>query len=427
MKRVIAVVLAGGMSERLSVLTAERAKPAVPFGGKYRIIDFTLSNCTNSGISNVSVITQYNPRSLAVHLGSGRPWDLDRSKGGLVLYQPFLSRSDRNWYKGTADAVFQNLYFLDDARIDEVLILSADHVYIMRYDRMIATHRSRGADITLAVKVVPEQETSRFGVVTLDHNERIIDFEEKPKAAKSKYASMGVYIFNKGILAEALDRDAKNKSSSHDFGQDILPDIISRYKVYGFRHRGYWRDVGTVQAYWQSNMDLIADVPELNLYNPETEILTAEQHLPPVKFGPQARASRCLISDGAIINGSVDNSIISPRVYIEENAIVKDSVIFNDTTIGQGTIVDKSVIDKEVWIESGCHIGFGDDYTVNKEEPDYLNAGITIIGKGSKIAKNTKIGRNCKIACWVDSNDFITDNVPSGESILKKTPRRYTL
>jgi glucose-1-phosphate adenylyltransferase len=329
--------------------------------------------------------------------------------------------------KGTADAVYQNLYFLDDAKADEILILSADHIYIMRYDRMIATHRSRGADITLAVKAVPEQETSRFGVVTLDHNERIINFEEKPKAAKSKYASMGVYIFNKGILAEALDRDAKNDHSNHDFGQDILPDIISRYKVYGFRHRGYWRDVGTVQAYWQANMDLIADLPELNLYNPQTEILTAEQHLPPAKFGPKAKISRCLIADGAIINGKVENSVISPRVFIEEDALVKDSVIFNDTTVGKSTMVDKAIIDKQAWIESGCNIGFGDDFTMNKEEPDYLNTGITVIGKGAKILKNTKIGRNCKINCWVDSNDFATDIIPSGASISKKIPRRHIL
>ena len=426
MNRIIAMILAGGASERLSILTAERAKPAVPFGGEYRIIDFTLSNCTNSGVHNVAVLTQFNPRSLARHIGIGRPWDLDRAAGGIVLLQPFLSRSSRDWYKGTADAIYQNLYYLEDQRVDDVLILSGDHVYTMRYDHMIATHRSRQADVTVAVTEVNPSETSKFGIVTLDHNERVVGFEEKPKAARSKFASMGVYVFNKNVLVQCLEEDAQ-KRGGHDFGHDVLPDIIGKHRVYGYRFRGYWRDVGTIESYWQANMDLMVDLPELNLYDPETGIRTIYQNLPPVKLGPKAEIARGLVSNGAIINGRVENSVISPRVFVEESATVKDSIIFEDATVGKGAIVEHSIIDKQVWISPGCHIGYGDDFTANKEETEYLNSGITVIGKGAKIPSDVKVGRNCKIGCWVESTDFISDFVVSGDNVTKKGLARHTI
>lgn len=426
MDRVAAMILAGGVGERLSVLVTERAKPAVPFGGRYRIIDFPLSNCVNSGINTVAVLTQYNPRSLAQHLGVGRPWDLDRAKGGLVVFQPFLSRSDRDWYKGTADAVYQNLYFLEHMKVDEVLILCGDHIYIMRYDRMIATHRNRKADVTVALTQVPVEETSRYGIISLDHNERIIEFEEKPKTAKGRQASMGVYVFNKNILASCLEENAKKKDG-HDFGRDILPEIIGRYKTYGYRFNGYWRDVGTVESYWQANMDLIVDLPSLNLYNLETEIRTAEENLPPVKCGPSASISRCVVSNGAIINGRVENSVIFPRVFVEEDAVVKDSIVFNDTTVGRGAVIDRSIVDKQVWIGPGCYIGYGDDYEPNKEEPFHLNTGITLVGKGAKLPNGLKIGRNCRIGCWVESNDFESHFVPSGENVVRQSPRGHPI
>ncbi len=426
MDRVAAMILAGGAGERLSVLVAERAKPAVPFGGRYRIIDFALSNCVNSGISTVAVLTQYNPRSLSQHLGVGRPWDLDRAKGGLVVFQPFLSRSGRDWYKGTADAVYQNLYFLENMKVDEVLILCGDHIYIMRYDRMIATHRNRKADVTVALTQVPMEETSRYGIIGLDHNERIVEFEEKPKAAKCRQASMGVYVFNKNILASCLEENARKKDG-HDFGRDILPEIIGRYKTYGYRFNGYWRDVGTVESYWQANMDLIVDLPSLNLYNLETEIRTSEENLPPVKCGPNASMARCIVSNGAIINGRVENSVIFPRVFVEEDAVVKDSIIFNDTTVGKGAIIDRSIVDKQVWIGPGCHIGYGENYEPNKEEPAHLNTGITVVGKGSKLPNGLKIGRNCRIGCWVESNDFESLFVSSGESITRQNPRGHPM
>ncbi len=426
MNRVVAMILAGGASERLSILSAERAKPAVPFGGRYRIIDFTLSNCANSRIYNVAVLTQFNPRSLAQHIGVGRPWDLDRTSGGVVLLQPFLSRSTRDWYKGTADAVYQNLYYIEDQKVDEVLILAGDHIYAMRYDHLIHTHRNRRADVTVAVTEVPLSEVSRFGIITLDHNERVVSFQEKPSSVKSNLASMGIYVFDKSVLIDCLEEYGQRKGG-HDFGHDILPEIIGKHKVYGYRYRGYWRDVGTVESYWQANMDLIADLPDLNLYDLAAEIRTVQRDKPPAKLGPNAQISKSLVSNGAIINGRVEKSVISPSVFIEDGAVVTDSIIFDDTTVGRGAIVDRSIVDKQVWISPGCHIGYGDDLAPNKEEPENLNAGITIVGKGARMPGDVKIGRNCKIGCWVEGADFPSKVIPSGESVASKTPRRHPL
>jgi glucose-1-phosphate adenylyltransferase len=426
MDRVVALILAGGASERLSILSAERAKPAVPFGGKYRIIDFTLSNCANSGICNVAVLTQFNPRSLVQHIGVGRPWDLDRTTSSVVLLQPFLSRSIRDWYKGTADAVYQNLYYIEDQKIDEVLILSGDHIYNMRYDLMINMHRSRQADVTVAVTEIPLSEVSRFGIVTLDHNERVISFQEKPRSAKSNLASMGIYVFDKSVLIKSLE-DYEQKKGGHDFGQNILPEIISKHKVYGYRFRGYWRDVGTVQSYWQANMDLIADLPDLNLYDPAAGIRTIHRGKPPAKMGPNSVLVRSLVSNGSIINGRVERSIIFPGVFVEDDAVVTESIIFDDTSVGRGSIVDRAIVDKQVWLSPGCCIGCGDDMTPNKEEPDNLNSGITIVGKGARIPGDIKVGRNCKIYCWVEDADFPSKDIPSGDSVVSKTPRRHPL
>ena len=426
MERVMAMVLAGGASERLSVLAAERAKPAVPFGGKYRMIDFTLSNCVNSGIYNVAVLTQFNPRSLSHHIGVGRPWDLDRTTGGIVLLQPFLSRSSRDWYKGTADAVYQNLYYLEEQKVDEVLILSGDHVYAMRYDHMIATHRSRGADVTVAVTEVPSSETSRFGILSLDHNERVVNFQEKPRTAKSNLGSMGVYVFDRDVLIGCLEEYGQKKGG-YDFGHNVLPEIIGKRRVYGYRFRGYWRDVGTIESYWQANMDLIVDLPELNLYDPLAQIRTVNQNLPPVKLGPNAQIVRGLVSEGAMINGRVENSVISPRVFVEENAVVTNSIIFQDTTVGNGATVDGCIIDKQVWISSGCCVGCGDEFIANREEPEHLNIGITVVGKGARIPSGVRIGRNCKIGCWVESSDFTSKVVPSGDSVAPRSSGRHPI
>jgi glucose-1-phosphate adenylyltransferase len=416
MKKVLAVILAGGEGKRLSVLAHDRAKPAVPFAGKYRIIDFTLSNCVNSGIDRVAVIPQYNPRSLARHIGVGRPWDLDRTIGGMTLLYPFVSTNgEMRWYKGTADAVYHNLQFIQDSRVNEVLILSGDHVYTMHYEDMINFHRQQRADITIGVTVVPWNETNRFGIMFLDDNNKVVAFEEKPSQPKGNLASMGIYVFNKHILFKALE-DAHNRGL-HDFGSQVIPDAIGKYQIYGYKYQGYWRDVGTIEAYWQANMDLIVDLPQFNLYDPETDVRTLSVDMPPVKLGPRAQVSRSLVSNGCIINGNVVNSVLSPHVYVEEGAHVMDSIIFQDTVVGRDAVVHRSIIDKECYIGPGCWIGCGEDYAPNKDEPDYLNCGITVIGKGARLPPGLRVGRNCKINPWVKESDFPALSIPSGSSI----------
>jgi len=426
MERVAAMILAGGEGARLSVLVEERAKPAVPFGGRYRIIDYTLSSCSSSAVGYVSILTQYNPHSLVEHIGIGRPWDLDRKPSRVVLLQPFLSRKERDWYKGTADAVYQNLNFLQDTNADEVLVLAGDHIYLMRYDHAVAVHRRQKAEVTIAVTEVPENEISRFGIVTLDRRDRIVDFKEKPQTEMSRLASMGIYIFNKDVLIDCLEADAR-KDTSHDFGTDIIPEIVKQYKVYGYRFDGYWRDVGTVESYWRANMDLIVDLPELNLYDLQNVVRTVPENFAPAKFGPRAEISRSLICNGAIVNGKVENSVISPNVVIEQDAIVKDTIIFYATTIGHRTIVDRCIIDKHVVIGPECQVGYGDDYSINLEEPEYLNTGITLVGKGAQIPANVQIGRNCKIGRWVEASDIDVNPVRSGVSITSKSPKRHLM
>ncbi|MFP3879599.1 MAG: glucose-1-phosphate adenylyltransferase subunit GlgD [Dehalococcoidia bacterium] len=416
MKGVLAVILAGGEGKRLSVLAEERAKPAVPFAGKYRIIDFTLSNCVNSGIGKVAVIPQYNPRSLARHIGVGKAWDLDRVIGGITFLYPFVSTNGEiHWYRGTAEAVYQNLQFIQDSRVDEVLILSGDHVYTMHYEEMIKSHRERGADITVSVTEVPSAEASRFGIVVLDEDSRIVAFEEKPAQPRGNLASMGIYAFNKNTLFEILD-DAHCRGLQ-DFGSQIIPEAVGKYRTYGHKYDGYWRDVGTIEAYWQTNMDLIVDLPPFNLYEPESQVRTPSVDMPPVKIGLKAHISRSLLSNGCIINGSVLNSVLSPHVYVEEGAQVADSIIFDDTVIARGAVVDRAIVDKECYIAPECCLGYGDDCTPNKEEPANLTSGITIVGKGARLPAGLKVGRNCKIAPDVQERDFSTHLIPSGSSV----------
>jgi glucose-1-phosphate adenylyltransferase len=416
MNKVLAVVLAGGEGKRLSVLARWRAKPAVPFAGKYRIIDFVLSNCVNSGINAVAVIPQYNPRSLARHIGVGKPWDLDRVIGGITLLYPFVSiNGEMHWYKGTAEAVYQNLRFIQDNRVDEVLVLAGDHVYTMRYEEMIEFHRQHQADVTIGVTEVPWEETDRFGIVSLDENNEVIGFDEKPPRARSNLASMGIYVFSKDILSNVLE-DA-HRRGFHDFGSQIIPDAVAKHEIRGFKYHGYWRDVGTIQAYWQANMDLVVDVPPFNLYDPETGIKTLSVDMPPVKVGPRSQMGRSLVSNGCIINGSVRNSVLSPHVYVEEGASVIVSIVFHDTTIARDAVVQRAIVDKECYIGAGCWIGCGDDYSPNRDEPDYLNSGITVVGKGARLPPGLRVGRNCRIDPGVRESDFSTLEVPGGSSI----------
>lgn len=419
MKGVITMILAGGQGDRLSVLSEERAKPAVIFGGRYRIIDFALSNCVNSGISKVGVLTQYRPRSLNDHIGIGRPWDLDRAGGGVSLLQPYLGREASDWYRGTADAVYQNLYYVEESKAELVLILAGDHVYKMAYDELIAFHRSKDADVTIPVCAVPWEEASRFGTLLLNDEDRIIAFDEKPAQPRSNLISMGIYIFNKEVLVQSLVEDAEREESEHDFGRDIVPFIVAdrSRKVWGYRFHGYWRDVGTIEAYYQANMDLLDDLPEFNLYDPETSIRTKVIAYPPAKIGRHAEISRSLLELGCIINGRVEHSVLSPGVYVEEGAVIRDSIIFDDTHIEAGALVDRSIVDKEAIIGRDCRIGYGEDWTPNRERPDIVNCGITIVGKRAQIPPGVRLGRNCVIGPGVVVSASEGDCIPSGTTI----------
>jgi glucose-1-phosphate adenylyltransferase len=420
MKRVVALILAGGQGDRLSVLSEERAKPAVIFGGRYRIIDFALSNCVNSGVSRVGVLTQYRPRSLNDHIGIGRPWDLDRQGGGVTLLQPYLGHASSDWYTGTADAVFQNIYFLEETRAELVLVLAGDHVYKMNYDELIAYHVEKGADVTVPLYQVPMEEAHRYGVLTADEDGRITEFEEKPDHPKSNLISMGIYVFNRQTLIDALVADARREDSAHDFGRDIIPQMVGAAgrSVYGFRFRGYWRDVGTIESYYQGNMDLLEDIPELNLYDPETRVRTRVTGYPPAKVGWRAYIQRSLLDLGCIINGHVEHSVLSPGVYVEEGAVVRDSIIFDDCHIESGAIIERAIIDKNVNVGKNAYVGYGDDWAPNHERPDIVNTGITIVGKRAEVSPYVRIGRNCVIGPNVKAEANAADGyIPSGTTI----------
>ena len=420
MKRTIAVILAGGEGERLSILSSQRAKPAVPFGGKYRIVDFSLSNCVNSGIDDVLVLTQYAPRSLTDHIGLGRPWDLDRSRGGVRLLQPYLSRGKASeWYRGTADAVLQNLSVLERAPDDTVLILAGDHIYKMDYQPFVSFHRRRRADVTIAVRRVPLAEATRMGILAMDETGRITDWQEKPKQPKSDLASMGVYVFSKKALRRWLSDERT------DFGANVVPAMLDGgARVYGYRFNGYWQDVGTIHAYWEANLALLADEPELDLYDRDWLIHTRSEERAPAKVGPTAQVHRSLISHGCVIDGTVVNSVLSPGVRVELGAVIRDSIVMFDSVIRKGAVVDRAILDKEVVVGSGAIIGDGDDDTPNKAEPGRLNTGITVVGKQAVIPRGTRIGRNVRISPEVRTTDFDRRLSRSGSSVERSTRRR---
>ena len=420
-KRTMAIILAGGEGERLSILSQERAKPAVPFGGKYRIIDFTLSNCVNSDIHDVVVLTQYNPRSLNDHIGLGRPWDLDRNHGGVKLLQPYVARGRvAEWYRGTADAVLRNMNVIEHDPSDTVVVLAGDHIYKMDYQPFIAAHRRRRADVTIAVRRVPLAEASRMGILAMDENDRVIEWQEKPKQPKSDLASMGVYVFSKKTLRRWLAEDRV------DFGRHVIPDMLeAEARVYGYRYNGYWQDVGTIQSYWEANMALLQDDAELDLYDPEWVIHTRSEERAPAKVGPTAQVHRSLISHGCIINGTVVNSVLSPGVKVDVGAVVRDSIVMFDSHIRSGSVVDRAILDKEVVVGQGAIVGSGPfDDRPNKQEPTRLNAGITVVGKRAVVPRGTRVGRNVRVAADVRIGDFSKKVVKSGESIETRAGSR---
>jgi len=407
----LALILAGGRGSRLDILSEDRVKPSVPFAGKFRIIDFTLSNCSNSGIFNIAILTQYLPLSLNDHIGTGKPWDLDRRDSKVTLLQP---HSD--WYNGTADAVRKNLQFIEKSAAKHVLILSGDHIYKMDYRKMIRQHEETGADLTIAAKVVDIREASRFGILEADPKNEITAFVEKPKQPKSDLASMGIYVFNTDVLVKKI---RESTIPDLDFGAHIIPSMIGRDKVFAFKFYDYWKDVGTYDSYLQANLELIETVDKipLDMYDPDWKVYTKSEELPAVKVGSKAVIRQALLSNGAIVAGTVERSVLSPGVVVHPFARVVNSVLLNYVEVKPGAIVENCIIDKKTVIGENAMVGFGTDLTPNRENPALLASGITVIGKHVKVPKNMVIGRNCRIFATSDLSQQPDNIVSSGSTI----------
>ena len=416
--RVVALIMAGGEGARLSVLSEKRAKPSVPFAGKFRIIDFPLSNCVNSGIFDVAVLTQYQPHSLNGHIGNGKPWDLDRSNGGVQLLQPYQGRNEEGWYQGTSDAVLQNINYIRERRADLVVILSGDHIYKMDYAPMIEFHLQQKADLTVGVMHVPLDETDRFGIMTVNEAMEVVEFTEKPKQRdKGTLANMGIYVFNADALIQALTTQ-DNGVARTDFGKHVIPSMVDTDRVVAYPFSGYWVDVGTIDSYWRTSMELLDPTNTLNLYDPDWVLHTRSEERPPAKIGPGAMVNQSMVCNGCTVLGTVERSVLSPGVYVAPGAIVRDSVIMTDTWIGPGSVIDKVIIDKQVIIGANAVVGYGDDLlTPNAKQPDKVNTGISVIGKNAHIPADCRIGRNVVVNADCREADFPTLDVRSGMTI----------
>jgi glucose-1-phosphate adenylyltransferase len=416
-KEMIAMLLAGGQGSRLGVLTDNVAKPAVSFGGKYRIIDFPLSNCINSGIDTVGVLTQYRPLRLNSHIGIGIPWDLDRNVGGVTVLPPYEQKENTGWYSGTGNAIYQNLEYMESFNPEYVLILSGDHIYKMDYQVMLDYHKANHADVTIAVMPVPIEEASRFGVMVTDETGRINEFQEKPPKPKSNLASMGIYIFSFKALKEAF-RALQNQPNL-DFGMHVLPYMLENKKrMYAYEFNGYWKDVGTLQSYWDANMELVDVVPEFNLYEELWQIYTKTEYLAPDYVSDKASISQTIIGDGAEIYGDVTHSVIGPGVVIEEGAVVKDSIIMEDTVVKSGAQIDKAIIAQGCEIGEGAIVGCG-EFAPSTFNQKVYNADLATIGENSVIPAKVKVGRNTAILGATTPEDYPNGELASGDAIIK--------
>ena len=417
-KEMIAMLLAGGQGSRLGVLTAKVAKPAVAFGGKYRIIDFPLSNCINSGVDTVGVLTQYQPLRLNTHIGIGIPWDLDRNIGGVTVLPPYEKSTDTEWYTGTANAIYQNIDYMDSFNPDYVLILSGDHIYKMDYEVMLDYHKEKGAEVTLAAMPVPIEEAKRFGILITDENRRISEFEEKPEHPRSNLASMGIYIFNWKTLKEALIANASQPAL--DFGKHVIPYCHANgAPCYAYEHNGYWKDVGTLHSYWEANMELIDIVPEFNLYEEYWKIYTKSDILPPQYISAEGEIEKCIIGEGTQIYGKVYNSVIGCGVTIGKGTVVRDSIIMNETVIGDGCEINKGIVAENVAIGNNVKLGVGEEKE-NETDPHIYNHGLVTIGERSVIPDNVSIGKNSVVAGVTTADNFPGSYLPSGKTLIVK-------
>ncbi|MBU5474675.1 glucose-1-phosphate adenylyltransferase [Roseburia sp. MSJ-14] len=421
-KEMIAMLLAGGQGSRLGVLTTNVAKPAVSFGGKYRIIDFPLSNCINSGIDTVGVLTQYQPLRLNGHIGIGIPWDLDRNNGGVTVLPPYEKSGNSEWYSGTANAIYQNMNYIDSYDPEYVLILSGDHIYKMDYEVMLDFHKENNADVTIAAIPVPWEEASRFGVVITDENKRIQEFEEKPEKPRSNLASMGIYIFNWKVLKEALI--TMSEQSNCDFGKHIIPYCHEKgQRLFAYEYNGYWKDVGTLGSYWEANMELIDLIPEFNLYEEYWKIYTKGDVIEPQYIAQDAVTERCIIGEGCEIYGKVYGSVIGPGVTIGEGCEIRDSIIMQDSIIGRNTIINKSIIAENCEIGSNVELGIGEEVE-NKLKKSVYSFGLVAIGENSVIPSGVKVGKNTAIFGKTEKEDYPNGILEGGESIIKAGDRR---
>ncbi len=416
-KEMIAMLLAGGQGSRLGILTLKVAKPAVAFGGKYRIIDFPLSNCINSGIDTVGVLTQYQPLRLNTHIGIGIPWDLDRNIGGVTVLPPYEKNTSSEWYTGTANAIYQNLDYMETYNPEYVLILSGDHVYKMDYEVMLDYHKDKGADVTIAAMPVSMEETKRFGIVIADNNNEINDFQEKPEEAKSNLASMGIYIFTFDKLKEALLSLAKQPGL--DFGKHIIPYCYSNgCKMYAYEYNGYWKDVGTLSSYWQANMELVDIIPEFNLYEEYWKIYTKSDTLPPQYIAGEAKIEKSIIGEGCNIYGEIYNSVIGCGVIVGKGTVIRDSIIMKDSQIGENCSIQKSIIAERAVIHDYVRTGVGQEIP-NKTDPHIYDFGLVTIGENTVIPLNVSIGKNTAISGFTEASDYPDGNLESGETLIK--------
>ena len=420
-KEMIAMLLAGGQGSRLGVLTSKVAKPAVAFGGKYRIIDFPLSNCINSNIDTVGVLTQYQPLRLNTHIGIGIPWDLDRNIGGVSILPPYEKSTNSEWYTGTVNAIYQNINYMETFNPDYVLILSGDHIYKMDYEVMLDFHKQNNADVTIAAMPVPIEEASRFGIVITDEDNRIQEFEEKPAHPRSNLASMGIYIFSWKVLKEALLELSDQPGC--DFGKHIIPYCHkNNRRLFAYEYNGYWKDVGTLSSYWEANMELIDIIPEFNLYEEFWKIYTNSDIIPPQYISDQSVIEKSIIGDGAEIYGELHNCVVGSGVVIGKGSVIKDSIIMKDVNIGDDCVIDKAIIAENVQIGDNVTLGIGSE-APNCLRPDIYNSGLVTIGENSVIPSGVQVGKNTAISGVTDKDDYPEGILESGGALVKAGDR----